>query len=147
MFGRKQIFRDFPMHVVPIKGITNFSNAVRYGKRFSTSRCMITVHYSDEPQDIIHYGIIVRKKIARTSVMRNRIKRLLRESIRLWASELTEETLFLTSVMMTWNAIPKHPMLIDLSDVQPDITRLLTEAIAYNVIRREKRSNNKEQHI
>lgn len=134
------------MHIVPIKGIKNFSNAVRYGKRFSTSQCMITVRYSDEPQDTIYYGIIVRKKIARTSVMRNRIKRLLRESIRLWSRELPEETLFLTSVIMTWNAIPKHPMLIHLSDTQSEIIPLLNEAIAYAAVRQEKRSNKREQH-
>jgi len=133
------------MHVVPLKGIKNFSKAVRYGKRFSTDRCMITVRYSDEPQETVQYGIIVRKKIARTAVMRNRIKRLLRESIRFWIKESQQESLFLTSVIMTWNAIPKHPMLIHLDDVQPVIVQLLNDAIAYSVIRREKRNNNREQ--
>lgn len=134
------------MHVAPIKGIKDFSESVRYGRRFTKPEAMLTVRFSAEPLDTLYYGIIVRKKLARTSVMRNRIKRLLRESVRQWASTAPHGAEFVRTIVMTWNAIPKHSMVIRLNDVKPIITQLLDDAIAYNLNKREQRKKDRSEN-
>lgn len=112
---------------------------MRFGRRFHSPECMITVRRSSQPTDIVFYGLIVRKKLARTSVMRNRIKRLLRQSIRAWYAAPPEGAEYIQSIILGWNNIPPHPMQIALKDVEPLVARLLNEAVAYfNKKRQEK---------
>lgn len=126
------------MRTAPIKGIKQFTEALRYGRRFSRPECMITVRRASQPTDLLHYGLIVRKKLARTSVMRNRIKRLLRESIRHWSAHPPHGAEYIQSIIVGWNAIPPHPMRIRLCDVEPIITLILNDAVAHSNAKRQQ---------
>ena len=127
------------MRTAPIKGIKPFSEAMRFGRRFHSPEGMMTVRRSSQPTDTLFYGLIVRKKLARTSVMRYRIKRLLRESIRQWSAAPPEGAEYIQSIIVGWNSIPPHPMRIALQDIQPIVAQMLNDAVAYfNKKRQEK---------
>lgn len=117
----------------PLKGHDCFGKAFRAGKKFSGKDAMLTVVFRDENSEsgVVFTGVTIRKKVARRAVMRNRIKRLLRESLRKIFLEYGEENFPFDTVIAVWNSAPKHPKKISLGDVYPVIRELSEQANTY----------------
>jgi ribonuclease P protein component len=81
----------------------------------------------------VHYLVKISKRTARKAVMRNRIKRLLRESLVISARSEEYEHLFysIDNIILTWKIAPKHKGLIRLKDVEPEVVKVLLQASEY----------------
>lgn len=77
----------------------------------------------------IYYGVTVSKKVAKKAVVRNRIKRLMRESLRTATKEFEIKKLLpIKKIIISYFSAPKHPMQISLNDVLPAVKNLLEQA-------------------
>ncbi|OGU11005.1 MAG: ribonuclease P protein component [Ignavibacteria bacterium GWB2_35_12] len=116
----------------PVKGKKTYDRIFRTGQRFYHDEASAVICFSREAKEIpqINYAVIVRKKVAKKAVVRNRIKRLLRESLKQIFFE-SADIKFINSieyVVVGWNSAPVHPMLIHLKDVLPKVRTLLESA-------------------
>jgi len=119
----------------PLKGYRTFSTAFEKGNRFVSGPLVLSVVY--HPADTvvdghIGFGVTVSRRKARTAVMRNRIRRLLREAIR--ASVARYEgpcrDSRIATIVAVWRSTPAAPMLLRLHHVQPIVDTLLQRALA-----------------
>lgn len=128
--------------IKPIKGVKAFSDAIKNSKRFRSEKAIAYVcfyHNSDLTSDckeqnstfILNYGIILSKKIIKKAVVRNRIKRLIRESLRIIARENGEQLTNVKSIILSWNRNPMHPKLIKLDEVLSEIRDLINKILIY----------------
>lgn len=106
----------------PLKGRKHFAEAFKEGERqFNESAIfIITKRKSIQPELAnipIEYGLIVPKKTAKKAVVRNRIKRLLRESLRIYFSESDNAKVYIEKLIIIWRTAPKKPSLIALDRV------------------------------
>ena len=129
----------------PVKGKKTFDGIFASGKRFYNDDVMAVICFrkADINNPTINYAVIARKKIARKAVVRNRIKRLLRESLRKIFSE-SEDEKFNKSfeyIIIGWNTAPEHPMLIKLKDIMPKVKSLLDKAYNQNLSFKEGKDN------
>jgi ribonuclease P protein component len=119
----------------PVKGKKTFDRIFATGQRFYHDEASAVICFSRESNDnpVLNYAVIVRKKIAKKAVVRNRIKRLLRECLRQIFLESDEK--FKNSfefIVVGWNSAPEHPGLLHLSDVLPKVKSLLEKAYKAN---------------
>lgn len=122
-----------------LKGKKTFDNLFTKGKKFSIKNCSVVVSFynqtdfTDNPNDnrIIFYATIISKKIAKKAVVRNRIKRLLRESIRQLYKENSIMFEGVYQIAFIWKNAPKHPKLINLKDVKPIVNNILLVVNSY----------------
>lgn len=77
---------------------------------------------SDLPH-IIRFAVVIGKKASKKAVVRNRVKRLMRESIKQSLDELqvTNNIEIIGSMIFIRKTAPKHPKLIGLKQVKPEI--------------------------
>lgn len=143
------------MHLQPLKGYGAFGTVFGTGQRFSNgSATAIVVFRSGEKegiehiqpehtQQIVYFGVTARKK-TRPAVLRNRIKRLLRQSVRLLAAEYRQsgKSFPFRAFVLVWNAVPAHPSLLHLQTVLPTVRILMEKALRYN---ERERSAKKQQ--
>ena len=123
-----------------IKGKKLFSDVFQKGQRFFENNSMAVVFFAG-PQDkfasdnfvrSIFYSVSVPKKNAKKAVVRNRIKRLMRESLRQFCLSNDEDAICLIShISFVWRNAPDHPALICLDDVKHEIYSLMRKALAY----------------
>jgi len=129
----------------PVKGFQAFSNAFTAGKKFHTERLTASFCYGDNPaleqikqktntnSDVTLFGITVAKKRSKKAVVRNRIKRLLRQSVNEIFNK-REAGLAggkIGSVIITWKTAPSHPKLISLNIVKQDVEAVIFSALSY----------------
>jgi ribonuclease P protein component len=124
----------------PLKGRKKFAALFNSGSRFSEKEASAVVCFrkgedihdtDDEIRFIeIFYAVGVRKKVAKKAIVRNRLKRLLRESLRqLFKEEKAKEFAEAFEIIyLSWNAAPSHHKLIGLKDVFPKVKDLLLKA-------------------
>lgn len=124
------------------KGFQAFSNYFRAGKKFSTTRILVSIaprkaqsnteegNFSASP--CVYFGVSAKRR-TRPAALRNRIKRLLRESLRLLFKERQERgnQFQFESVILIWNDIPKKVSLLSLHDVFPVVQEILESAEKY----------------
>ncbi|MFN3781815.1 MAG: ribonuclease P protein component [Candidatus Kapaibacteriota bacterium] len=80
----------------------------------------------------ILYAVYVSKKATKKSVVRNRIKRLLRESLRLLArTEMVEKINVIKYLYLNWTSAPRRPCEIRLYDVFPLVHSIVEKAYNY----------------
>ncbi|MBI5325497.1 MAG: ribonuclease P protein component [Ignavibacteriae bacterium] len=113
----------------PVKGKKTFDRIFANGQRFYYAEASAVICFRQKVNDnpVINYAVIARKKVAKKAVIRNRIKRLLRESLRKIFLE-TDDVNFNNSfeyIVIGWNTAPEHPKLIHLKDVLPKVKSLL----------------------
>ena len=78
-----------------IKGFDSFNYIYKNGKRFRTNDISAVIIFSDEKKQnsssfediVVNFAVVVGKKTSKKSVIRNRIKRLMREYLRILAKE------------------------------------------------------------
>ena len=121
-----------------IKGYDSFSKVFQSGKRFRFNSANAAVIFSDAKktncdfQHTIYYGVSVGKKTAKKAVIRNRIKRLMRESFRISVKNLEiEKIIVIEKIVFTYYFAPLHPMQIKLQDVLPAVKNILEQANLY----------------
>ncbi len=118
-----------------IKGFGSFNQIYQIGKKFyanSASAVVVFKHDICNESHIIFYGVAVSKKIAKKAVIRNRIKRLLRESLRIIVKEDYSNTFAcIDKIILTYHAAPTHQQLINLQEILPVIKNILEQANFY----------------
>ena len=117
------VFAGFSGTIKPTVGISNSENSIEKNNESNSET------YCDECKHIIYYGVTVSKKVAKKAVIRNRIKRLMRESLRIVAKEIEIKKLLpIEKIIISYYSAPKHPMQISLKNVLPAVKSLLKQA-------------------
>ncbi len=121
--------------VTPLKGYKIFDRVFQSGKRiYSGPAASVVCHQEIETYDFkLCLGVTVSKRIAKKAVIRNRIKRLLRESVRLAIKEMQKRgtTIPISKMIINWRQAPDMQSKIKLDDVLPHIVKILNKAETY----------------
>lgn len=125
----------------PVKGYNSFNTIFKNGKKFYENELLSTFseklwfNSSSNPDDfspnILYFGVTVPKRVCKLAVTRNRIKRLLRESIRAHYKNHEQNQLKFRCFVISWKQAPKNAKSISLRDVQPVVDRVLNRAENY----------------
>jgi len=130
-----------------LKSKIDFAEMYKSGKKFFASDAMAVVRFRDavdmDPGDdmsekkvpqTLKYVVSVSKRNAKKAVVRNRIKRLLRESIKEYFNDDThsEKAEAFDTLIINWRRAPKQPMKIHLDDVRPTVNYLIRKAYKNN---------------
>lgn len=80
-------------------------------------------------ENTIFLGVSVGKRTAKKAVVRNRIKRLLRESVRKIIVDMTDkgQQPNFKTIIINWRFAPKKPNEISLADILPKIEELIAK--------------------
>ena len=117
-----------------IKGKKKFEDFFNHADKFYAKDAALFVTYKEksrqESENIVEFAVTVRKKQARKAVVRNRIKRLMRECLRQLGKDNSSAKLHkqFDMFILVWANAPKHPQLIKQKDVCPVIKKLLDKA-------------------
>jgi ribonuclease P protein component len=122
--------------LVSLKGKNNFSyvygNGIKLYERntlaFVTRRAINPEESADTREPlVISYAVVIGKRASKKAVVRNRVKRLLRESIKqsLVELQITNKIEMIESMIFIRKKAPNHPMLIRLEHVKPEIISIL----------------------
>lgn len=117
-----------------LKGAKRFSEVFGKGKKFSSSKLMLSIELGiseyEELNEVIEIGVVVGKRVSKKAVVRNRVKRLLRESIRVYLPILLGENnkISVKGMIINWRQPIDKPKLIRLADVSKELIYLLTRA-------------------
>lgn len=123
-----------------IKGKKNFEKIFSNAQRFYDKEAAAFVTYCKQVRGNIqtnviniNFAVVVRKKNAKKAIVRNRIKRLMRESLRIIIKDyqIKEKITNIDSVVFVWSNCPVHPKLINLQQVKPVIQKLMERAENY----------------
>lgn len=124
-----------------IKSKKAFAEIFGNGKKFFDSNSMAVFSYAGlinrvndiNTKPVIRFSVAVPKKSAKKAVVRNRIKRLMRESIRHFFSNyaVPDPCFAEFRIAFVWRNAPDHPGLISLKNVKPEIESLLNSAMNY----------------
>ncbi len=128
--------------IKPIKGVKAFTNAIKNSRKFRSEKATAYVCFNeninfngnyDGVKDIffLSYGIILSKKLLKKAVVRNRIKRLIRESLRIITIEYNEQLKIIKTLVLSWNRNPMHPKLINLDEVKTEMRILINKILAH----------------
>ena len=130
-----------------LKSKIDFAEMYKSGKKFFAHDAMAIVRFRDasnmdaenenSEQELPHtlkYVVSVSKRNAKKAVVRNRIKRLLRESIKEYFNDDThsEKAEDFDTLIINWRRAPKQPMKINLDDVRPTVNYLIRKAYKNN---------------
>lgn len=119
----------------PLKGFGAFEETLRSGRRVTSGPLSLTAALVRDPQapfDAIRYGVGIPKRIAPRAVSRNRVKRLLRESVRRHVCSRADEigSSGYDRLVFLWRQAPASPMLLRLSDVEPHVERAIAKLMS-----------------
>lgn len=118
------------MDVRPLKGNDAVAAALRSPLRLSSGPLAVTVTTAEAPTATLRYVVSSSKRVVRRAVIRNRIKRLLRESLRKVArihGELYAQA-GLSTIVAIWRTAPSANVRIRLADVEPHVLTVLQQA-------------------
>ncbi|MCX7909832.1 MAG: ribonuclease P protein component [Ignavibacteria bacterium] len=122
-----------------IKRQKDFDYLFANGKRFSEGNLRLVVlpksenEIENEPNKIF-YAVQVSKKATKKAVVRNRIKRLLRESLRFIAkSQMSNMLSIFKYIFLGWVAAPQRACDIHLNDVLPSVQKAISVAYFFFV--------------
>ena len=114
-----------------LKGKKNFDELFKAGLRYKVEDLLAVVIKNDSSKNnpssnrIIFYAVAVSKRIAKKAVVRNRIKRLLRESIRLLFIKNPDNFEIISKIILMWRNAPVKPAFIKLNDVMPIVEKMM----------------------
>ncbi|MCK5742721.1 MAG: ribonuclease P protein component [Chlorobi bacterium] len=130
-----------------LKSKIDFAEMYKSGKRYFAHDAMALVRFRDAKDNegesdkseskapqTLKYVVSVSKRNAKKAVVRNRIKRLLRESIKDYFNDEThsEKAEAFDTLIINWRRTPKQPMKIRLDDVRPTVNYLIRKAYKNN---------------
>lgn len=118
-----------------VKGQLIFQNIFRKSRKFSNAQASVYVvfgsHSLNPPE--VNYAAIVKKKDVKKAVCRNRIKRLIRVSLReLLNAEKIDFIANLQYIIVIWALPLDKPGLLKLSEVKSVLSELIDKAILIN---------------
>lgn len=114
------------IRLATIKKQKRFQEVFTNGKKFSTSKLFVVIDdKSSSEVNTIEYAVIVSKKISKRAVVRNRVKRLLRECLRYYIHLLIDDKMQIKSILLFWRTPVKHAKMIRLSDVTFEFLKLV----------------------
>ncbi|MBU3742563.1 MAG: hypothetical protein FGM24_09815 [Candidatus Kapabacteria bacterium] len=120
------------MDARPLKGNNAVAAALRSPLRLSSGPLAVTIGFTEAPSSQLSYVVSASRRVIRRAVVRNRIKRLLREalrrSVRLHGTQYAAAGL--STVFAVWRTPPAASMRLRLSDVEPHVQSLLRRASA-----------------
>ena len=138
----------------PLKGFDSFSDVYKSGRKFSNKTLLgsFKAKAKDDnvkPIETLYFGVSIGKKIAKRAVVRNRVKRLMRESIRqLIPKHLKEnESCPIEFMVFSWRQKVEKPGMICLQDVLPLMDELISKAFDYFKAINEAKDKNENSHI
>jgi ribonuclease P protein component len=125
--------------LMPLKGFESFKRIYENGKKFYNVNSYAVFRFKSgtcvEFVDVVncYFGITVSKRASKSAVIRNRLKRILRVAIKqAFADTLSDKTgMNIESIIISWKKAPKHPALIRLGDILPEIRNLFINADDY----------------
>ncbi len=117
------------MTLLTLKGHDSFKRVFDKGKKVYRNDAMLVYNRKISIGDIVYYGVSIGKKNAKKAVIRNRIRRLIRESIRMYIKEVGDILQFEHFVII-WRKAPKMQSLVSLNDIKPIVFEMLNEAIS-----------------
>lgn len=79
----------------------------------------------------IHFGVTAKKR-TRPAVLRNRIKRLLRESLRAAILLHPQAAQAIEAIVLVCNAVPDKPQLLPLENVLAPVERIIKDAVKHH---------------
>lgn len=127
-----------------IKGYNSFSNVFKAGAIIKYYPLIASVAYDLSQIDLTPYryekmsqpntlfiGVTISKRRAKKAVVRNRVKRLLRESVRLVLQEFATQDICINykCLCLSWLKAPAKPSQICLYDVLPTVRDVMKRAI------------------
>ena len=144
------------MNIKTVKGRVQVTSAFKKGKRFTVPEAMVSVRprsYAQEydapknSENSLFIVCSVRKKIAPHAVIRNRIKRLVKESVLhyLRTHEDNNNISNLLTLAFNWNSAPKRPRDITLKDIYPSVQQLLDNASNYFARNEKQKTKGKQE--
>lgn len=127
--------------MIPLKTIKGHDAVKRVfweGRKFKSGPLLISKVSKTSPvlineyagADCIYYAVSISKRVAIKASVRNRIKRLLRESLRITLAGVSDEALQRVRYLaLSWREAPQHPKLISLKDVLPLVNELIKKML------------------
>ncbi len=126
-----------------IKGRSKFDELFKYGTKFRNKDCVSLIRFESISEEfnpnnnrVIFYAVAISKKTAKKAVLRNRIKRLIRESFRQLLKE--DITLFdrINHIIIIWRWAPPYPGLIGLNEVKESVKKILISSRTHVSVKR-----------
>lgn len=115
--------------LLPLKGHNSFKRVLSNGIKVRTDNFLGVFVQSSIASEIVLFGISIPKRCAKKAVVRNRTKRLIRESLLAIAHSDKEMLLaYEEFVLIRLEKLPSHPKLIRLSNVKSEICELFAKA-------------------
>lgn len=136
-----------------LKGFEAFGAVFQTGTRFAYRGMTAFVHFRSVAQTTVQtkderavervdehghgmrrmtlrFGVTAKKR-TRPAVLRNRIKRLLRESLRIALLRRPEAVRIIEAIVLVCNVIPEKPQLLRLENVLAPVERIVQNAIKH----------------
>jgi len=131
------------VNIQSLKGHNCFNEVFQTGKKFYAKNLFSVVLYHTKlpSAPIIHYGVTISKRLEKKAAVRNRIKRLLRESIRLLIKELKPSSLLnIDRIIFAYQKKLDPTKQITLNEVMPAVRHILEQANLF-IIKKNKNEN------
>lgn len=114
----------------PLKGHNAFRNVMDEGVKMKTKDALGCFLFTNQKtsEHIIKFGVTVSKRNAKKAVVRNRIRRLLRESLIRISKQSPEMLSNIDKFVIIWKTAPSHPGMIKLKDIEPTVKLLFEKA-------------------
>ncbi|MCX6156121.1 MAG: ribonuclease P protein component [Candidatus Kapabacteria bacterium] len=127
-----------------LKGFESFTKAFHTGKKFRSGAALTSVQFNSKQSSpvgnvldtshIVSYAVTVSKRTAKRAVLRNRIKRLMRESLRKELSDLFhQDQIVISTFIWIWRSAPKKPGQIHLNDVSKELRLIIDDIKFYHL--------------
>lgn len=138
------------MKVRPLKGYGAFDAVLRRGRRIVVGPMVLVMAGTSDHRDsrtsfprrpeegqqsdlpMLYYGVTIGKRTARSSVLRSRVRRLLREAGRRVLPRYAQQfqAHHITRIVCMWRSAPSHPSRICLSEVETTLESAMRKAWA-----------------
>jgi ribonuclease P protein component len=124
--------------IISLKGRNNFLEVFKRGKAYNSSTASALLIFRADPikkggiinnpeKLKVQIAVVIKKRNCKKAVIRNRIRRLVRESLRksLSEEEFSKIPIYVDKMVIIWKKAPEHAKLIKLKDAERTVSLLL----------------------